>query len=139
VIRGFQSTDISEVARLFVQAYSNSTWNETWSYASAYQRISELTSASYSVALVCYIDQRIMGCIISDILSWHTGKQMEIKELFVSPHYRSLGIKMEEIGKARDVGEVFLLTNNSRKLGQFYEYMGYCTTNDIVRFVKILP
>ena len=70
---------------------------------------------------------------------------MEIKELFVFPHYRSLGIgqkllkKMEEIGKARDVGEVFLLTNNSRKLGQFYEYMGYCTTNDIVRFVKILP
>lgn len=143
-IRGFRSTDISEVARLFVQAYSNSTWNETWSFASAHQRISELTSASYSVALVCYIDKRIIGCIISDILSWHTGKQMEIKELFVSPHYRSLGIgqnllkKMEEIGKARDVGEVFLLTNNSRQLGQFYEYMGYCTTNDIVRFTKDL-
>lgn len=141
-ISQLQCNDLPEVSQLYMDAYSNSTWNEKWDYTNAHQRISELTSSSFILALVCRLDDRIVGCIILEILAWHTGKQMEIKELFVSPKYRNLGIgnrlvkQAEEIAKMRGVNEICLWTSTTRQLVSFYTRMGYCQTTELIRFSK---
>lgn len=141
-IRQLCQDDVPAIARLYIEAYSDSIWQEKWHYEDAYQRINELRSSPVNVGLICHINGIIVGCIISEILSWHTGKQLEIKEVFVSPKYRNRGIgrslvmKMEEIGKERNVREFFLWTNNGRQLTHFYKRIGYNTSNNVIQLIK---
>ena len=134
--------DVPAVARLYMEAYSDSAWQETWSYEDAHQRISELMSSCVNIGLVCLDYNVVIGCLIAEVLSWHTGKQMEIKEVFVSPKYRNLGIgsglvvEAERIGKERNVSEFFLWTNNNRKLTQFYNHCGYQSSSNVIQLIK---
>lgn len=141
-IRPICPGDVPAIARLYMESYSDSTWQETWSYEGAHQRIFELTSSRVNIGLICLDHDVVIGCIIAEVLSWHTGKQMEIKEVFVSPNYRDLGIgsslivEAERIGKERNVCEIFLWTNNDRKLTQFYKHCGYQSSNNVIQLIK---
>ncbi|MBQ8618574.1 MAG: GNAT family N-acetyltransferase [Clostridia bacterium] len=141
-IRPIYPGDVPAIARLYMESYADSTWQEIWSYENAHQRIFDLTSSLINIGLICLVDDIVIGCIIAEVLSWHTGKQMEIKEVFVSPNYRDQGIgssliiEAERIGKERNVGEFFLWTNNDRKLTQFYRHCGYRSSNNVIQLVK---
>lgn len=142
-IRKLRQGDIPKVAHTYMEAYSNSVWGEAWNHEDALCRIHELSSSPCCRALICESDNNeIVGCIFCEILSWHTGKQLEIKEVFVSSNYRGRGIgselvkSVEDMGKKEGVSELFLWTNSCRELKDFYKSMGYYTCNEVVQFIK---
>lgn len=142
-IREFCERDIPELARIYVEAYTNSVWCETWKYEDALQRIRELTASPCIRTMICERnDQSIIGCIICELLTWHTGKQIEIKEVFVSSEFRGQGVgtnlikRIESIGKDEGVTELYLWTNNCRELKDFYLGLGFSTCKDVIQLIK---
>lgn len=142
-IRELRQADIPIVAHIYVEAYAHSLWGEEWNYDDALYRMKELLASPCYRALICESDDNeIVGCIFCEILRWHTGKQLEIKEVFVSSNHRRRGIgsklvkSIENLGKKEGVGEFFLWTSGCSDLKEFYTRIGYYTCNETVQFVK---
>jgi len=141
-LRELIDDDIFEIANIYVKAYADEDWNEQWIYEDALQRICEIISSPVCKGVVCLLNKKIVGCALYEILTWHTGKQLEIKEIFVNPcfHRNGIGKKLltyiEVVGKAIGVSEAFLWTNNSKGLFNFYSQIGYREYCNTKQFIK---
>lgn len=134
--------DIPKVADVYVEAYAEEDWNEKWDRKDAAQRIYEIISSPQCEGGIYLIKGEIVGCILFEILTWHTGKQLEVKEIFVHPQYQRKGIGQklleyaEMIGMKKGVSELFLWTNKSKTLINFYSKMGYQEKCRTMKFAK---
>ena len=141
-IRRINQNDIPEVSHIFTRAYSGEDWQEQWSYETAKERIQELLSLPHGIGFVYVFNGVITGCMICEVVTWCTGKQLEIKELFVDPTYQKNGIGksfMDYINgfvSEHGITNVFLWTNNSRSLINFYTRTGYRVDTTVIRFEK---
>lgn len=134
--------DIPKAANVYVKAYAEGDWNEKWVYEDASQRIYEIFSSPHCKGGVCVLKEEVIGCILFEILTWHTGKQLEIKEIFVTPSFQRKGIGKkllkyaEIVGKGIGVSELFLWTNKSETLINFYSKLGYQDDCNTTQFIK---
>ena len=126
-----------------MEAFTDSVWDEDWTYENALCRINELLSSSCVRVLVCEENSKdIVGCAIFETLSWHSGKQIEVREIFVKPCSRKKGIgtelikRIETIGKQENATCYFLWTNNNTELTDFYMKLGYTTNKNVVQLYK---
>lgn len=134
--------DIPKAANVYVKAYAEGDWNEKWVCKDAAQRIYEIISSPHCKGGICILNEKIIGCILFEILTWHTGKQLEIKEIFVTPSFQRKGVGKklleyaENVGKEVGVSEVFLWTNKSKILINFYSQLGYQDDCNTTQFIK---
>lgn len=141
-LRELFMNDVPIVANVYVKAYAEEDWNEKWDCEDAAQRINEIVSSPQCKGVVCELEGKIVGCILFEILTWHTGKQLEIKEIFVAPDFqrRGIGKKLLEYaetwGKKVGTSELFLWTNKSKKLIDFYSKVGYCEDAKTIQLIK---
>lgn len=142
VLRDLMESDIHEVSKIYVEAYAEGMWNELWNYNTAKKRISEMFSSPQYRGYVAILNREIVGCIICEILTWHTGKQLEVKEIFVFPQYQKKGIGkklinyIKKIAKESGVTEVYLWTKKEQSLMEFYSDIGFCGNYEVVQFMK---
>lgn len=142
VVRELAMGDIPKVANVYIKAYAEEDWNEQWACKDAAQRIYEIISSPHCKGGICVLNEEVIGCILFEILTWHTGKQLEIKEIFVIPSFQRQGIGKklleyaEIIGKEVGVRELFLWTNKSEKLINFYSKLGYRDGCNTTQFIK---
>lgn len=142
-LRELVKKDIHDVAKIYVSAYANGIWNELWTFDMAQQRIYEMFSSPQYMGYVAISNRNIIGCIICEILTWYTGKQMEVKEIFVIPSYQKMGIGKKLIDgvniKAKEMGvtEVFLWTKKGKSLMSLYSDVGFQVNQEVVQFIKI--
>lgn len=92
VVRELVMGDIPKVANVYIKAYAEEDWNEQWACKDAAQRIYEIISSPHCKGGICVLNEEVIGCILFEILTWHTGKQLEIKEIFVIPSFQRQGI-----------------------------------------------
>jgi N-acetylglutamate synthase-like GNAT family acetyltransferase len=141
-IRTLEQSDLDAVVKLFMSSYADDTWAEKWQPVDAYRRITEISFLPEAIALVYIEDKEILGCIICTLMSWHTGKQLEVKEIFVSPSHQKRGIgnmlikQVEALVSNLNVTELFLWTKSDPKLISFYEKCGYAVAKDTVQMFK---
>lgn len=134
--------DVPKVADIYVKAYAEGDWNEKWDWGDAAQRIKEIVSSPQCKGGVCELEGKIVGCILFEILTWHIGKQLEVKEIFVAPSFQGKGIGKKLLEYAETWGnrvgtsELFLWTNKSRKLMDFYSNVGYREDAKTIQFIK---
>ncbi|NJE75132.1 GNAT family N-acetyltransferase [Pseudoflavonifractor sp. SW1122] len=141
-LRKLTQNDIQEVSKIYVAAYETGIWNESWTYDMAQQRIFEMLSSPQYIGYVAITNGDIIGCIICEILTWHIGKQMEVKEIFVLPRYQKMGVGEKLINgvkiAAQEMGvtEVFLWTKSGQSLMKFYSDMGFQVNHEVVQFIN---
>lgn len=141
-LRELTMDDIPKVANVYVNAYAEGEWNEEWVCEDAAQRVYEIISSPHCKGGICVLNEEVIGCILFEILTWHTGKQLEIKEIFVIPSFQRKGIGKklleyaEIIGKGVGVSELFLWTNKSETLINFYSKLGYQDDCNTTQFIK---
>ena len=141
-LRELIMNDVPIIASVYVKAYAEGDWNEKWDCEDAVQRINEIASSPQCKGGVCELEGRIVGCILFEILTWHTGKQLEIKEIFVAPAFQRRGIGKrlleyaETCGSKVGTSEMFLWTNKSKKLIDFYSKVGYCEDTKTIQLIK---
>lgn len=137
-------SDLLILSKVYSEAYNKSTWNEKWDNDLAYCRLSELLASPNVFSFVCRVNETIAGAVFFELLTWHTGKQMEIKELFVLPDVRGKGIgkallkSAEKYSSSRGALEGFLWTSTCDVLHKFYNGNGYSRNNDVVQLSKII-
>ena len=141
-IRTMKPEDMEAVVELYILAYADDVWSEKWQQKAVYNRISEITLSPEAVSLVYIEDNEIRGCILCTLMSWHTGKQLEIRELFINPLHQNRGIglklmtQIEAMIPELDVSELFLWTKGDIKLVNFYKKCGYGIVDDTVQMIK---
>ena len=141
-LRELTKNDIHAVSKIYVAAYAKGIWNEIWTHDIAEQRIFEMFSSPQYRGYVAVSNRNIIGCIICEILTWHTGKQMEVKEIFVLPKYQKMGVGKKLISSikvvAKEIGvtEVFLWTKSGQSLMGFYSDVGFQVNHEVVQFIK---
>ena len=146
-IRNVNIEDLDALAKMYMSAYACEPWCEMWKYDQAYERVTEVVFSQKSLCFVYEEDKLIKGCVLCMLMSWHTGKQLEIKELFVDSLYHNQGIgkrlvhHIESLVFEYDISEIFLWamkTRENHKLVALYKRLGYKTDVKMVAMVKML-
>lgn len=142
VLRDMEENDIYDVSKIYVEAYAKGIWKESWNFSTAEKRITEMFLSPQYKGYVAILNQEIVGCIMCEILTWHTGKQLEVKEIFVFPQYQKKGIGKKLINyiqkeaKELDVTEIFLWTKKEHSLMKFYSDIDFGNNCEVVQFIK---
>lgn len=142
VLRDMEENDIHDVSKIYVKAYAKGIWKESWNFSTAEKRITEMFLSPQYKGYVAILNQKIVGCIMCEILTWHTGKQLEVKEVFVFPQYQKKGIgkklinHVQKEAKEMDVTEIFLWTKKEHSLMKFYSDIDFCNNCEVVQFIK---
>lgn len=136
--------DLVEVTRLFIDAYSKPPWNEKWDYNKAFIRTKEVFDTNNSICVVCVIEDSIVGAILSLLIPWTNGYQLEIRDFFIDTRYQNKSIGSSMLTKLRgflttnERIEIVLNTKRDNKLQHFYEKNGFFLNNDIIYYTKKL-
>lgn len=145
LIRKMNTADIPVVAEVFVNAYSDVPWCENWSREDAIVRVTDYFHYPNSRCYVALYQNTIVGGILCDVLRWHKGKQIEIKELFVSPNMQKKGIgkalfyRMENDAIDEGIGEIIFWTDIHPKMQSFYTGMGCkISQGEVIMHKKII-
>lgn len=142
LFRELKMEDIPMVASVYVKAFEKGDWNEHWTEKGAEKRITEIVSSPTCKGIICVSMNEIIGCILYEKLTWHTGKQLEVKEIFVMPSAQGKGVgkklleHIELLEFDSGVNEFFLWTNKSEPLLEFYSKLGYrenCKTTQLLK------
>lgn len=137
--------DVDSLARVFVAAFAGEPWYEAWQFETAKERIFEVLSSPKSLCFVYQENDVIMGCTLSVLISWHTGFQLEGKELFVDPQHQKRGIAeklmrhVETVASDLGVTEAFFWTmreQGSSRLLNFYRKLGFDIAEERAVMVK---
>lgn len=138
LIRQMYASDIPEAAKIFINAYAYEPWNENWTEEDAIARITDYFNYPNSRCYVAFLGNDMMGGILCDVLRWHKGKQIEIKELFIQPDIQNKGIgsalfsKMETEAAKECIGEIIFWTDIHPKMQSFYTKNGCKILDDNV-------
>lgn len=142
VVREFHIGDLIQVAEIYRKAFSQEIWAENWSVLDAEKRIRELTCYPQAISYVYEFNGRIVGCITGAVNTWHSGMQLEIKELFVDPQLQSKGIgtkllkAIEVFAQKQRISEILLWTLRGEKLQNFYLECDYRPVLDTIIMKK---
>ena len=147
-IRKAELEDVNLLASIYISAFAGEPWYETWSYDKAKNRIYEVISSGNSLCFVCEDSKDIVGCSLCMLMSWHTGMQLEGKEVFVNPKHQNKGIAeilirhTESVAKTMDVTEFFFWTkrdgrsSNPDRLCNYYKRLGFTIAKERIIMVK---
>jgi N-acetylglutamate synthase-like GNAT family acetyltransferase len=148
LIRKAEQNDLDRLAQIYINAYAGEPWFETWQFEKAKERIAEVLLSSKSLCFIYEENSIIMGCSLCMIMTWHTGLQLEGKELFVDPQYQKKGIAgklvhyVESMTADLGITEFFFWTmrnkyrNNPDKLFNYYKKMGYDIAEERIVMIK---
>jgi len=133
--------DIEIVTKIFMDAYYLPPWEEKWEYGRAFQRVKDVFNAPNGLCIVCEESGQIIGALLCLIVSWTSGVQLEVRDIFVQPelHNRSVGsflLQMVTNYVDEEKIEIVLSTKNEGKLTHFYSKNGFGKDEDIVFFTK---
>jgi GNAT superfamily N-acetyltransferase len=146
-IRFVNSSDLDALVNIYISAYKGAPWNESWRRKQASSRVNDLIAASNAICIVFSDDTITKGCLVFNVSPWHTGNQIEIREMFIDPRFQRQGIgrallkHVEKITIDMDIFEIILYTMNrsdDHKLSDFFEKQGYKLENERVFMSKIV-
>lgn len=144
IIRPARPSDEDDIVELFIKTYAGEPWNEKWDRPDAYERVNDIFSNSKSYCIVCEFAGKIIGAMLCLALSWHKGKQLEIKEFVVDVNLQSKGIgsnmflHCEQYVRSNNFHEIVLWTARNAALIRFYSRNGCSVDDDLICMSKLL-
>jgi len=136
------------LARIYISAYAIEPWSEKWQYEQAKERIYEILSSPKPICYVCEENEVIIGSSLCLLMSWHTGLQLEGKELFVDPPHQRRGVakalicQVESTAKQLGVTELFFWTKRDmysvcpNRLVDYYRKLGFSLAEERIVMLK---
>lgn len=131
------------LAKHYVETYNAPPWNDQWTEALAFEKLSELMDCRGAFGLVCYDDNNdFAGAILGNPEIYFDCKQFFIKDFFVSLTLQGKGIGsllMSEFEKRlanMGIDKVYLFTSRGERTEGFYQKRGFTTWNDMVLMGK---
>lgn len=141
-IRVLKDDDIDDCAKLLIETYNPSPWNNHWTDESAHKYLFEFISIDKFIGFVVEEGDEIVGAMFAHRKTWWTNDEIYIDELFVHPLHQHQGFgrilmnQAEELSKELGLGGVTLLTHNEMPAKLFYEKLGYNLAGHVIFMYK---
>lgn len=138
-----EKSQYSLLAKHYAETYNAPPWNDQWTEALAFEKLSEMMDCQGSFGLVCYDDNNdFAGVILGNPEIYFNCKQFFIKDFFVPLALQGKGIGsllMAEFEKhlaAKGINKVYLFTSIGKRTEDFYKKRGFNTWHDMVLMGK---
>ena len=123
-------SDLPGIARLFVEVFNGRPWNETWSYDSAFFRLTNITATPGFMGIKAIKDRSIVAFVIGYCEPFDEGTDFFVKEMCVAPPLQRQGIGTELLNDLKKrlisagMRRVYLLASSGGPAVKFYERNG---------------
>jgi aminoglycoside 6'-N-acetyltransferase I len=123
-------TEISRLTDLFIRAFSEQPYNETWTNELALKRLTETYRSGKGFCLYAQTD-KVVGLIFCRTQTWHDGVHLIVEDAAVDTSYREKGVgkllvkSLEDIARKNKIMAIDLLSN-TKAIG-FWKKLGYAT------------
>jgi len=87
-----RKSDLSELAKIYVEVYQNFDVGEKWNKKTAYDLIAFWFKLQPDFCFVAEYENKIVGAFVAIVKPWCDGKHLIIEEIFVNPRYQKHGV-----------------------------------------------
>lgn len=136
--------DINELAKIYVDTFNSSPWNDEWSIETASKRLKQMINCEGFYGIMAYEEGILCGMILGSEEQFYNGIMFNIKEFCVKNELRNKGIgskiliEFEKRLKNKDITEVVLFTSRDDGTEGFYQRRGLKSYNSMVMMGKEL-
>lgn len=126
--RFYKKEDLERLAEIYLEAFNNEPWNDSWTIEHIKERLSDFTEEKNTIAVVAENENNVvLGAIIGRKERFFDGIHFEILDLFVDRKIKGQGIgkflisSLEKELKKINIRKVYLRTLNVKEMTGFYE------------------
>lgn len=140
----FTQDKIPEVVDLFMQAFNNSSWGDSWTPETVTKRLMQMTGRPCDDGLICKKDGKPVGLILGTEEQYDKEIHFTIKEFCTHPDFKGQGIgknllaAFEKRLKEKGIDKTFLMTIEGEGTVGVYEKFGYVISDGMVMMEKKL-
>ncbi len=123
--------DIKKVLSLFIKAYSEAPYNESWSRDSAFKKLFEIYQRGKDFCFYIEDKGETIGLLFCQTQTWHDGVHVFVEDIVVDSNYRNKKIgaqlvkKLEQTAKKKGIVSIDLLAFTQSKAPNFWKTLGY--------------
>lgn len=143
LITQMNEADLEAAATIISRAYAAPPWNEHWSADAATERVSQLLAAPRRIALVAWDAGKCVGITIGTWRRHHTGQLLYLEEVAVLPCAQGAGVgtallgAIVEAAKAAGCDKVWLVSQRSGRVSEFYRRNGFVSSDKLDIYSKL--
>lgn len=140
--RQLNINDIDAVKIVFLNTFSKTPWNDTWTCQQLHEYISEIMENRSSLSFGIYQNDILVGIALGRIKSWYEGTEYWIEEFGILPELQQNGIgskfisEIEAILSQKGIAHIVLLTERNVPAYRFYKKNGFEENSEITVFSK---
>lgn len=118
--------NLEQCIELYINVFNSEPWNETWTYQTAKERLTDLLHTPKSLGFLLYDNNNLIGFIAGNSKKSYTGLTFYLAELCINNKIQGKGygskllLCLEDELKKRGVQSLYLLTANSGLAESFY-------------------
>lgn len=135
---------IEQCIELYISVFNSDPWNETWTYTSAKERLTDLLDTPKFLGFLLYEKDNLIGFIAGNSKKSYAGLTFYLAELCINNRIQGKGygtkllLSLEEELQKRDIQNIYLLTANGGAAETFYLKNGYETNENRIVMRKNL-
>lgn len=139
-IRKISKSDLEELAKLMVDVYNASPWNDKWTVETALESLNDISDFPKFFGNVIVDGNKIIGGIIGHIRRYSSESTFYIDEFFIAEKYRGTGLAKELYQTSikelqqRGVSGAFFTTLKNSQAYNFYLKQGAWDLEDSACF-----
>lgn len=136
--RKMNEADLKECAILFQKAFSQSPWNEIWTFEQAYARLEELMSSQVVRGYVIVDCEKVIGMACGRLMTYMSYQELWLDELCLSYEYQGQGLGSQMLDyiktelKKEGVRRIVLNTIQGFLSERFYKQNDFYKNENIV-------
>lgn len=137
-------SSIEQCIELYMSVFNHAPWNETWTYESAKERLSDLINTPKFIGFLLVDNENLIGFIAGNSKKSFAGFTFYIAELCINNQIQGKGNGSKLLGyleqelKKKEIQSVYLLTATGGLAETFYLKNGYEINRDRVVIKKNL-
>ncbi|MGG4471453.1 GNAT family N-acetyltransferase [Paenibacillus alvei] len=122
---------IEQCIELYISVFNSEPWNETWTYPSAKERLTDLLDTPKFLGFLLYEKGDLIGFIAGHSKKSYAGSTFYLAELCINNRIQGKGYGtkllncLEDELQKRDIQSLYLLTANGGAAEMFYLKNGY--------------
>ena len=91
MIRKFEQSDLEPCTEIFMLAYNNETWQNSWTFEKASEYLKDITDFKKFIGFTLLVNGSVKGAILCREKTWWNNNEIYVEEMFVSPDVQRQG------------------------------------------------
>jgi aminoglycoside 6'-N-acetyltransferase I len=135
---------LEQCIELYINVFNSKPWNETWTYETAKERLTDLLHTPKFLGFLIYDNGNLIGFIAGNSKKSYTGLTFYLAELCISNQIQGKGygskllLCLEDELKKRGIQNLYLLTANGGGAEAFYLKNDYAINENRIVMKKNL-